>query len=84
MGKPKHSSSRSSKKDDRATKQLIRKQKAKRQASNDYETEKTFNRLINNMGLFIRIVQGDGNCFFRSISDQLKVFSNKFFSNNKY
>ena len=54
MGKPKHSSSRSSKKDDRATKQLIRKQKAKRQASNDYETEKTFNRLINNMGfLFV-------------------------------
>ena len=84
MGKPKSSHIRSSKKDDRATKQLIRKQKAKRQASNDYESEKTFNQLMSNMGLFIRIVKGDGNCLFRSISDQLKVFSNKFFSNNKY
>lgn len=34
--------------------------------------EKEFKEELNNLGYFIREVDGDGNCLFRSVSDQLE------------
>lgn len=60
-----------SKKQERAEKKIIRKQKfrtAKNYASCE---EQEFCAMIQQLGLRVKYVSGDGNCMFRSIADQL-------------
>ena len=45
--------------------------KKKKNKQRDFHNLEEFKNFIENLGLRIKEVEGDGNCFFRSISDQL-------------
>ena len=58
------------KKAERQTRKALR---AQRRGKNYSDTElKSFNRALADSGLVLREMAGDGNCFFRAISDQLE------------
>jgi len=68
-GKAKSNSTR--KKQERSERKRLRNERRK-QAEIEYkQTAKAFKNQLAKLGLHIRIVQGDGNCLFRSIADQL-------------
>ena len=60
----------SNKQDERAKKRELRKQQAKEK---DYQSkeERAFAALLQQQELCIKYMDGDGNCLFRSIADQL-------------
>lgn len=51
----------------------IKNKKSKSYKSRSYDTleDKAFVDLLTSQGLMLTIVDGDGNCLFRSLSDQL-------------
>jgi len=59
------------KKDDRRAKNAHRKQVARSKDYYDSSDEKAFLALLNGVGLTIKYMDGDGNCLFRSVADQL-------------
>lgn len=60
-----------SKKEDRKAKQMLRKQ---RNRVKDFDTteEKEFRSVLETLRLVVKFVDGDGNCMFRSLADQLE------------
>ena len=64
-------------KNDKRERNQYRKKKNKKNKKND-EIDEKFKKHLESLGYFIREVEGDGNCLFRSVSEQMEGNENNY------